>query len=625
MATSVPAHQALKCFLRRCKRTTVHREADIIGHNGGAVLLVRAVATDDGWKRLVFSRCDCDCLVWQSRRCNLKVVTADRPRGAPGHQGLFVAVILTAVLFSSGVAMSLRCNICLERFDNGERLPKCLPCGHTECLKCLKELTNLRCPECRRELVGPVDALPNNYFALSFVVEREQQKRADLRLWCQDDGKLATDECVDLGHSVCTLRKLRSEQAAPRLQQLESAASGAREVVQALRDAELAVQAELQQWQGRLRDAERALRRLLAAIEDGTVSETAQPDGLEELQDAASLLQLECTLPVQLRAEDGTLWEAGLQQGGRSLLHPLLLHLHRSGAIAKVGKPKDVAASDDFSPAECRDVSEYCAREDHSQETDDVLRDPHLDKVKKLNGVDCKKRPSWCKVLLQRVAPRVEWLCLSFALREHLDVIHDMPELRFLYVLMAKCSTVAPDLPLQLEELMVVNVPKQHLQSVQRMPNLRKLTLDWSSLPLAVAFPPLPPGHRGLQWLQVYLRPVSTVLSLAKAHAATLQELRILCASEGDSPWHFEDLAEELGRCGLVALRRVVLLRGGAPGFPDNKLPHGKESCRPQKHAVWDSLVAADSKAVRVVTVLCWECDKCPPFPKLGNFTWQEK
>ncbi|XP_034251510.1 uncharacterized protein LOC117651536 [Thrips palmi] len=223
-----------------------------------------------------------------------------------------------------------------------------------------------------------------------------------------------------------------------------------------------------------------------------------------------------------------------------------------------------------------------------------------------------------------------------------------MSALRYLRVHMAKCGTVAPDLPLQLEELVVLNVPEQHLQSVQRMPNLRKLTLNWSGDELDEAFfylprccrgdtwnwsgdemdEPffhLPPHHRGLQWLQVLLRPVSTVLSLATAHAATLQELRILCASEGDTPWHFKDLAEELGRCGLVALRRVVLLRGPAPGFPDKKLPHGKESCRRQKHAVWDSLVAADSKAVRVVTVLCGECDKCPPFPTLGNFTWQDK
>ncbi|XP_034251397.1 uncharacterized protein LOC117651477 [Thrips palmi] len=200
-----------------------------------------------------------------------------------------------------------------------------------------------------------------------------------------------------------------------------------------------------------------------------------------------------------------------------------------------------------------------------------------------------------------------------------------MPALRFLSVHMAECGTVVPDLPLQLEDLEVRNVPEQHLQSVQRMPNLRKLTLDWSGGgALDVAFPPLPPHHRGLQWLQVCLRPASTVLSLAKAHAATLQDLRILCASEGDTPWHFQDLAEGLGRCGLVALRRVVLLRGYAPGFPDNKLPHGKESCRRQKHAVWDSLLAADSKAVRVVTVLCGECDKCPAFPSLGDFTWQD-
>lgn len=244
--------------------------------------------------------------------------------------------------------------------------------------------------------------------------------------------------------------------------------------------------------------------------------------------------------------------------------------------------------------------------------------------VRRLDGVDCEKRPNWCRVLLQRVAPRVEWLSVQNARREHVDVIATMPALRYLRLMTEDAGMDAPDLPLQLEDLKVLNVPARHFESVQRMPGLRKLAL-LSLSPVNVAFSPLPPDHRGLQWLQVALLPASTALSLVTAHAATLQELQIMCASQGDTPWHSRDLAEDLRRCELAALRRVVLLRGGVPGFPDNKLPHGKESCRRQRHGVWDMLLAADSpRAARVVTVLCSECDRCPAFPGLGDFAWKD-
>ncbi|XP_034236231.1 uncharacterized protein LOC117642297 [Thrips palmi] len=218
-------------------------------------------------------------------------------------------------------------------------------------------------------------------------------------------------------------------------------------------------------------------------------------------------------------------------------------------------------------------------------------------------------------MLLQRVAP----LWIASASREHLDVIRGMPALRYLAVWPLNYNMDAPDLPPQLQELRVTNVPAQHLQSVQQMPNLRKLVLHCNT-PLDVTFTPLPPGHRGLQWLGVGLRPFSTVLSLAKAHAATLQELRILCVSERDSEWHFADLAEGLRQCGLVALRRLVLVR--EPGLPIKQLTHGKISCKKQKRAVWDALLAADSE--RVVKVLCQACDECPAYPNLGDFTWRD-
>lgn len=34
----------------------------------------------------------------------------------------------------------LRCHICHEKFDQTEKAPKSLPCNHTFCLPCLKQV-----------------------------------------------------------------------------------------------------------------------------------------------------------------------------------------------------------------------------------------------------------------------------------------------------------------------------------------------------------------------------------------------------------------------------------------------------------------------------------------------------
>ncbi|XP_034245707.1 uncharacterized protein LOC117647844 [Thrips palmi] len=441
-----------------------------------------------------------------------------------------------------------------------------------------------------------------------------------MEFWCRDCSEDAGEDCVDSGHSVCSLRQLRLGQAAPKVQRLQKAAKSAREVVKALLDAKGVLEAQLEQWRGRLRLFEEAERELCdAAVAGRDLEEPALEEGLEQLlQDATTLLQAKCQLQLQVDSPCST-WKGQLQVAApgsrRSLLCPLMLQMHQDWNLIKI-----------FRPEECMHVGKLSMQKEHTKELDEALQNPGLDKVRKLDGLYCMEQPNWSTVLLQRVAPHVEWLSLEDAVREHLDVIRDMPALRCLYVHLTTSVKNAPDMPLQLQELKVFNFSVEHLQSVQRMPRLRKLVLNWHPRgALDVAFPPLPAGHCGLQWLSVYLQPASTVLSLAKAHAATLQELRILCASEGDGPWHFKDLAEGLRQCGLVALRRVVLMRGPAPRYPAEKLPHAAESCKRQKKSIWDKLLATDSeKPVRVVKVMCQECDKCPTFPPLGDFTWKD-
>ena len=57
----------------------------------------------------------------------------------------------------------LECSVCLEPLDQSSKV---LPCQHTFCIRCLKEIVErrkeLRCPECRIPVEEDVDDLPVN-------------------------------------------------------------------------------------------------------------------------------------------------------------------------------------------------------------------------------------------------------------------------------------------------------------------------------------------------------------------------------------------------------------------------------------------------------------------------------
>ncbi|OWF35983.1 tripartite motif-containing protein 2-like [Mizuhopecten yessoensis] len=86
----------------------------------------------------------------------------------------------------------LRCHICNERFDQSERSPKSLPCNHTFCLPCLKQVFDhnqqnqrrsvawldetfegvLKCPECRVEIFlsrSEIEALPRDHRVIQMM------------------------------------------------------------------------------------------------------------------------------------------------------------------------------------------------------------------------------------------------------------------------------------------------------------------------------------------------------------------------------------------------------------------------------------------------------------------------
>jgi len=55
------------------------------------------------------------------------------------------------------------CDLCCEKFNEGERKPLNLPCGHATCRQCLKkhqEMNNKTCPDCRADWSSaPLDSL----------------------------------------------------------------------------------------------------------------------------------------------------------------------------------------------------------------------------------------------------------------------------------------------------------------------------------------------------------------------------------------------------------------------------------------------------------------------------------
>lgn len=73
----------------------------------------------------------------------------------------------------------LECSVCLEQLDQS---CKVLPCQHTFCRRCLKEIVErrkeLRCPECRILVEEDVDDLPANILLVRILEGLNRPKRS---------------------------------------------------------------------------------------------------------------------------------------------------------------------------------------------------------------------------------------------------------------------------------------------------------------------------------------------------------------------------------------------------------------------------------------------------------------
>ena len=90
----------------------------------------------------------------------------------------------------------LSCQVCLEEYgEDGEHVPRLLPCTHTVCESCIKQLISdkkLNCPECRtkHEAENDVKTFPQNKYLIAQIrrlAKEEKENEGSER--CEEHGK----------------------------------------------------------------------------------------------------------------------------------------------------------------------------------------------------------------------------------------------------------------------------------------------------------------------------------------------------------------------------------------------------------------------------------------------------
>ena len=90
----------------------------------------------------------------------------------------------------------LSCQVCLEEYgEDGDHVPRLLPCTHTVCESCIKQLISdkkLNCPECRtkHEAESDVKTFPQNKYLIAQIrrlAREEKENRESER--CEEHGK----------------------------------------------------------------------------------------------------------------------------------------------------------------------------------------------------------------------------------------------------------------------------------------------------------------------------------------------------------------------------------------------------------------------------------------------------
>ena len=133
----------------------------------------------------------------------------------------------------SSMSEMTNCPICFEVYqENGERVPRILPCHHTLCESCvtnaIKE-NSIQCPECRvsYQVDNGVRTFPQNKYILGLITVKareanmsqpekpcEEHSSKELSLYCNDCEKAICLKCLSTthrGHDVVDLQLVEEE------------------------------------------------------------------------------------------------------------------------------------------------------------------------------------------------------------------------------------------------------------------------------------------------------------------------------------------------------------------------------------------------------------------------------
>ncbi|XP_052124719.1 uncharacterized protein LOC113206702 isoform X1 [Frankliniella occidentalis] len=416
--------------------------------------------------------------------------------------------------------MNLECDICSERFDGAERLPKVLPCGHTACLQCLRRLPDSCCPTCRRYFNRPPERLVAKFLAMKLL----EGVRLDStpRVWCSDCRTSPSPRCWDEDHDVLPVKRALRRQLQGALPQAAEHLNGLQDQCREEQALPALTLLTGESWDVTLRGGGRELTGTLRTSEDPLTKALwlllATRAELTEDQ-AAARDPAPAAAPTPPRVE--------LRSATRSPTRlPRTCVRFHSGPPAAPTPPaaplavRDPPHAEGLPPLEMHvgDISRS-EPDDDQQEKDAALRD--APRVTRLVWVHCHADPAWILRLLQRAAPTLEQLSVRCPLEAHLRAVHAMPRLRRLWVCGDDPNAEPPQLPA------------------------------------------LPPGHAGLQWLRVWRLPRATIRFLLRAHGGTLEELQLHVGTAGRRQWPHScgDLHSLLQQSGLRALRRLVLWR----------------------------------------------------------------
>ena len=119
------------------------------------------------------------------------------------------------------------CQICMNKFDHGDRLPLCLKCGHTICKDCAKSLLKYRKIKCPFDNsvceYATIDQVGKNFTLLDMIeAEKNKKMQSDerpctlhpkkkVKFYCKEHSEFVCSQCLldqHLGHSVVPAKPL---------------------------------------------------------------------------------------------------------------------------------------------------------------------------------------------------------------------------------------------------------------------------------------------------------------------------------------------------------------------------------------------------------------------------------